>query len=207
MHKNEQIQSELIELNSILARIPLINVYKVPENYFDNNSIVMIEKTKNKIQLEGDSKKNTYNVPNGYFDSLANVIVSKLATEAKVMPIRSRKTYFNYAVAASIAGMIGVGLFFMTTSNTGEKNNLASLLEEANVILKNGAFDSEMEKLSDDDIVNYLNLNGSDVNAALVASISDDKKLPNEEEYLYDDQTLDNFLKEINIKKVNLIIN
>ena len=123
------------------------------------------------------------------------------------MPIRSRKTYFNYAVAASIAGMIGVGLFFMTTSNTGEKNNLASLLEEANVILKNGAFDSEMEKLSDDDIVNYLNLNGSDVNAALVASISDDKKLPNEEEYLYDDQTLDNFLKEINIKKVNLIIN
>ncbi len=207
MHKNEQIQSELIELNSILARIPLINVYKVPESYFDNNSIVMIEKTKNKIQLEGDSKKNTYNVPNGYFDSLANVIVSKLATEAKVMPIRSRKTYFNYAVAASIAGMIGVGLFFMTTSNTGEKNNLASLLEEANVILKNGAFDSEMEKLSDDDIVNYLNLNGSDVNAALVASISDDKKLPNEEEYLYDDQTLDNFLKEINIKKVNLIIN
>ncbi len=207
MHKNEQIQSELIELNSILARLPLINVYKVPENYFDNNSIVMIEKTKNKIQLEGDSKKNTYNVPNGYFDSLANVIVSKLATEAKVMPIRSRKTYFNYAVAASIAGMIGVGLFFMTTSNTGEKNNLASLLEEANVILKNGAFDSEMEKLSDDDIVNYLNLNGSDVNAALVASISDDKKLPNEEEYLYDDQTLDNFLKEINIKKVNLIIN
>ena len=207
MHKNEQIQSELIELNSILARLPLINVYKVPENYFDNNSIVMIEKTKNKIQLEGDSKKNTYNVPNGYFDSLANVIVSKLATEAKVMPIRSRKTYFNYAVAASIAGMIGVGLFFMTTSNTGEKKNLASLLEEANVILKNGAFDSEMEKLSDDDIVNYLNLNGSDVNAALVASISDDKKLPNEEEYLYDDQTLDNFLKEINIKKVNLIIN
>ncbi len=207
MHKNEQIQSELIELNSILARLPLINVYKVPENYFDNNSIVMIEKTKNKIQLEGDSKKNTYNVPNGYFDSLANVILSKLATEAKVMPIRSRKTYFNYAVAASIAGMIGVGLFFMTTSNTGEKNNLASLLEEANVILKNGAFDSEMEKLSDDDIVNYLNLNGSDVNAALVASISDDKKLPNEEEYLYDDQTLDNFLKEINIKKVNLIIN
>ncbi len=207
MHKNEQIQSELIELNSILARIPLINVYKVPESYFDNNSIVMIEKTKNKIQLEGDSKKNTYNVPNGYFDSLPNVILNKVTTQANIMPMRTRKHYFNFAVAASMAGMIGLGIFFIVNNREQKSDNLASIVKEANTILKSGNFEKELENLSDDDIVNYLKLNGSDVNAALVASITDENKLPNEADYLYDDHALDNFLKETNIKKINSIRN
>ena len=37
-------------------------------------------------------------------------------------------------------------------------------------------------------LLTILRKNGEDVNAALVASVSEDKKLPDEEEYIFDDK-------------------
>ena len=61
-------------------------------------------------------------------------------------------------------------------------------------------FDEAVSNISDDDIIAYLKESGEDVNAALVASVADDKNLPEEVDYLINDKTLDNLLNELNIK-------
>jgi hypothetical protein len=42
-------------------------------------------------------------------------------------------------------------------------------------------------------------MSGDDVDAALVASTIDEQNLPEAEEYIYNDNTLNNFLNELNI--------
>ncbi|MEJ7609704.1 MAG: hypothetical protein WKF88_00855 [Ferruginibacter sp.] len=72
---------------------------------------------------------------------------------------------------------------------------------KANEILKTGSFENEMNSLSDNDIVKYLKENGEDINAALVASsLTDETKLPEASDYLTDENTLDDYLNENNLK-------
>ncbi|MEI2748723.1 MAG: hypothetical protein V9E88_08205 [Ferruginibacter sp.] len=75
----------------------------------------------------------------------------------------------------------------------------AAVISEGKKIAAEGSFDKELESITDEDIVNYLSDNGHDVNAALVASVTDEQSLPSEEDYIFDDKTLDNFLDELQL--------
>jgi hypothetical protein len=72
-------------------------------------------------------------------------------------------------------------------------------MKEAKQILKNGSFDEELNTVSDAAIVNFLESKGQDVEAALVASLTNEKDLPTADDYLFDDNTLDNVLKTIDL--------
>jgi hypothetical protein len=190
--------------------IPVLNM-QVPDGYFDE----LAEEIMNKIKahdietsLEQDyppflaaiRHQNVFKVPDGYFDNVAKNILNKLQQQpAKVVDMKPRRSFFKYAVAAAMTGVIGLSVF--STFNKKNIGNIEpgfsfTIIKTGNEILKNNSFDKMMEALNEDEIVNYLKNDGEDVNAALVASLMDEQSLPNEDAYFFDEKVLDNFLKE-----------
>ena len=104
--------------------------------------------------------------------------------------MQKRASFFRYAAAAVITGFIGLSVISIFDKK-GETDFIRPKTETA------FNFDEAFSKLTDADIVNYLQKDGQDVNAALVASISDDKSLPDQEDYLTDENTLDNLLNQL----------
>ena len=72
-------------------------------------------------------------------------------------------------------------------------------MQQASRIVQSNSFDKELDALSGKDIEQYLKQSGQNVEAALVASVTDDANLPSQDEYLYDENTLDEFLKTMNL--------
>ena len=62
--------------------------------------------------------------------------------------------------------------------------------------------DQELAKISDADIVKFLEANGTDVKTAMVAGSIDENELPSQEDYLLDEKALDKYLNSINIDEL-----
>ncbi len=203
-----ELQARIIASNFIAPQ----SNFDVPEGYFENlpiNILAKIKAQENNVvftEMEGLSptianigNKNVYSVPQGYFE---NLVVPTNAS-AKLVKIGSR-SIFKYAAAAVITGLLGFGAMkFIDGTKTHNKIDLqtAAIMKDANKILQDGSFDKELENISDKDLEQYLKDGGQDVHAALVATtISDDTNLPDATDYLTDENTLDNFLNENNLK-------
>lgn len=183
------------------------SVFNVPVHYFDDLATNILqrihadEETELPVTLQSVQHINVFTVPTGYFESLPEAIQQQVPAPAKVIGINTQRSFFKYAMAAAFTGLLGLSLF-TTFNKKDDKIDTAQselVMADANLILKNNNFDQELESLGDNDIVQYLQSNGEDVKAALVASVTDEKNLPSEEEYYLDDQTLDNFLNQLNI--------
>ncbi len=186
----------------------------IPEGYFEGLADSII----NKIKLEeynGDQQAatlrssigtgNVFSVPEGYFNGLAASIQRKIVPTATVVTMKPRRSFFMYAIAAALTGLLGLSLFSVFDERSNDiiqtTNTPMAVLDNANKILENKNFDKMIESLGDDEILSYLKNNGEDVNAALVASVSEDKTLPDEDAYYMDENALDNILSELNIGK------
>lgn len=226
MKSNDAIQNELKELDSFLADVSNRNVFSVPDGYFDVLSRdILLAVQQPSMQFEDKSRIpagyfdglagsimdkikagmaddegtvlhkdlkniNVYRVPTGYFDTLAAGIINKLQPPAKVVVMQKRSSFFRYAAAAVITGFIGLSVISIFDKK-GETDSIRSNTEIA------FNFDEALSTVTDADIVNYLQKDGQDVNAALVASVSDDKNLPDQVDYLTDENTLDNLLDQL----------
>jgi hypothetical protein len=193
------------------------NAFDVPQGYFENLASQVMDKiklsetssaageTKNISSLiDSIGNKNIYTVPAGYFESLIPLTFEK--TAAKVVKIKSFRTIMKIAAAAVFTGLMGIAVLNVTEKKntvTPVENNtgLASVITKANDIIKTGSFDEALNSVSDNEIEQYLQQNGQDVNAALVASVADESvALPEASDYLFDEKTLDNFLSTNNLK-------
>ncbi len=200
------------EYSSLLAGIGNSNVFTVTPGYFEGLSSVILRRIKSEVAAEtseiselvaGIGNKNVFTVPQGYFNDLPADILSKLAKPAKVVQMGGFRKYARYAAAAVITGFVAMSTIFILNKNTGgtEMNaETVAALDSAKSIIQTNSFDKEMASLSDADIVNFLESKGQDVDAALVASLTEDeKKLPEEEDYLLNENTLDEILKDLDL--------
>ncbi len=192
--------------------IPDLDI-KVPEGYFEGLADTIMSKikleeavsTEDYGLLAGMRQKNVFTVPDGYFDTLPENILRKLVHEpAKIIEMKPRSSFFKYAIAACITGVIGLSLFSIFDKKEGVEQIVFTkaddnIFKKAYEILKNNDIDKEMESLGDDEITGYLQNSGEDINVALVASLSDEKTLPDEDAYFTDEKALDNFLNQQNI--------
>ena len=244
MENNIDILNELKELSPAIAAIEKVNVFTVPEGYFEylgadilmgiqteygltgNGSAVVtpveipdgyfdiladtilakikvqeVEDAATEIRvlspvLYGIKNEHVFEVPAGYFDGLSNDILNKVKWQPKVITMQRRsRTFFKYAVAAAFTGVMALGVFKFT----GNTNNKIDLPDYVTAGLKVGDVDQELAKISDAEIVNYLEASGTDVKAAYVANSIDKNELPAQEDYLLDDQALDKYLNSINL--------
>ena len=131
--------------------------FSVPEGYFDNFSDNILTLIKNNSAEElasiapvfnTISKQVPYQVPEGYFENLLvdNNKSSEVAKTAKVVSITNRIIWLRAAVAASIIGLIVLGVSISSNKNT-----------ESYASYKNVDLKSSVKKVSDEDLEKYLN--------------------------------------------------
>ncbi len=97
----------------ILAKTIQKPIFGVPENYFDSLSDKILARINQKqsISLENLPKENIFKVPDGYFEELPNLIEKRVNQNKGVFRI-IRNTKF-WAAAASILIMFGLAWYFI----------------------------------------------------------------------------------------------
>jgi hypothetical protein len=210
-----EVALETHAVSSLVAEIGNRNVFQAPEGYFDGLANSILAKTNsfsnNDVTVEtagisslvaGIGNRNVFSVPEHYFSSLTQDVMGKLPGSAKVVTMKSRFTAFRYAAAAVVTGLVGLSIFFLLNKNNVDSNNTvqtAAVLTEAKQIMSTNSFDKEFSSVSDDAIVSFLESKGQDVEAALVASLTDEKNLPDADDYIINENTLDQVLKTLDL--------
>lgn len=215
--KREALSEVVLEthgVSSLVAEIGNQNMYKVPSGYFQNlaNSIlaqtsslragqVTAETAGISELVAGIGNQNVYHVPEEYFAELPGQVNAKLPQPARIVTMKSRFTAFRYAAAAVVTGLIGLSILFLVNKSNGDKTNAGqtAVLTEARQIINTNSFEKEFSSVSDAAIVSFLESKGQDVEAALVASLTDEKNLPDADEYLINENTLDEVLKTLDL--------
>ncbi|MDB5203262.1 MAG: hypothetical protein JWQ27_2671 [Ferruginibacter sp.] len=194
--------------------LPAGNHFSVPEGYFDQLAGNIMNRIKAETSqlseiatlsptLAAIGNQHPFTVPAGYFDGLAKEIRQQLPVTAKVVQMKPRSNVFRYAAAAVVSGVIGLSVLSVFNNRTEQPalpapDNTA-VMAKAGEILRSNSFEKELLTVSDKDIEQYLVKHGQDVNAALVASATDDNNLPDPTDYLTNENTLDEFLNQINV--------
>lgn len=225
MTQNENKQEELLTISEVVANIPKCNVFEVPEGYFEHAQSevlikciespvfetpenyfellpeVILDKIKNEDSTESENlissnpiKQNPYQVPNTYFDTLPENILQAVKIPAKVISISKNHIWIKL-IAAVFVGLIGFAIIINLPKK--QDDGISLIEKEAKKIMLNKSFDVEFEKINEKEIENYLEENGHDVNAALVASLNEDEISLDNEDILYDEEAVDNYLTDL----------
>lgn len=196
-------EAELEISSPLYGEIKGINVFEVPEGYFDKLAgSVMSKVSANEEPLKelrtlspmlytvhGET---TYLAPAGYFDELPGKILDT-CMPAKIITMKKRSPFIRYAVAAVFTGMVALGAIkFIHPVNTVSARSESAM-----------NIDKELDKVADEDIIKYLENNGENIDLASVTNTTDANEMPNQEDYLNDDKTLDKYLDNADQKNLN----
>ena len=122
---------------SILSKIIVQN--PVSEPYEVQRELEEIEPL-----LAGIPRVNVYRAPDNYFDSFTvPVAIKKPATIKK---INRSANWLRYAAAAVVIGIIAIGILFLINNNGASQNES----------IFTGSYAKALSKVSDRDLVNYL---------------------------------------------------
>jgi len=212
--KNEKTAKEETEaLSPLLSSLQHHQVFEVPTGYFDQLTIdiknsIQDNSTDELTELSPELQKlqrvNVFEVPTGYFENLSNSILKKAkAPSAKIINFQARNSFLKYAAAAIIIGVIAMGaLRYLQPSQSANTitTPLAMLDEsiEKGKMMNDQQFEESLQKLSSVDIAKYLENNGDITDVATLRNNMDESNLPNQDDYILNEKTLDNFIKEIN---------
>jgi hypothetical protein len=260
MEESNEILNELASVSPTLAAIDKINVFSVPESYFDNlsqristsvflneypraqagevphnyfdelsNKIILKiknadaaalsaeDETKNISHLLNSLKdKHVFNVPEGYFHTLGEQVLSKIKPKsAKVVSLHSGRKWLRYVAAAVITILVGIGALQLFNSKDSHdkiaptqlaKNyaeNMPAYIQDAIKYKTPEQLNKGLASLTDDEIVTYLEHHGNIMDDYLLIKDIDTKELPDATEYLIDENTLNDFLNQIDAQASN----
>jgi hypothetical protein len=218
---NESASEEIKYLSPLLFDLQKTNVFPAPTGYFNNLHADVIERIQINLDetaskeispfLQGLKDKNVFGLPEGYFDGLADSVIKKVQQPlpGKVIPISRRSSWIKYAVAAMMAGIVALGLYKYIDkkgSDAIEVNPAAVAVLDATIkkgtSMSDQQFDEALGNLTETDIAKYLEKHGDITDMVLLKNNLEENSLPNQEDYLLDESTLDNYLKEIETNKL-----
>ncbi len=198
---------------------------KVPEGYFDNLSNSILSRIKAGEEENADSEiksispalhylkeENVFSVPDDYFDDLSNKILNRIkGQKAKVVSFDAARKWWKYAAAAVVAGIITISslqLFKSQSANTGNdlattSSNIPGYVQLASQYKTPRQIDQGIASLTDDEIAKYLEKNTTILDDEALTKNTDTKELPKPNDYLLDDNALDNYLQKINVASTN----
>lgn len=196
---------------------------KVPEGYFDSLSDKILSKIKTEEQSAKEEirsislalhylkEENVFDIPEGYFDDLSSEILNKIKeSDTKVVSINSPQKWWKYAAAAVVAGIITIFSFQLFTTKHADSNQAIVNSERVpEYIQLAGQYKTAKEinqgiaSLSDEEIAKYLEKNTTILDDETLIKNTDTKELPAPDDYLIDDNALNNYLQKINASAVN----
>lgn len=205
-------------LTTIFLQDKKNNFQKVPEGYFNSLSDKIISKIKaenNETALEEIKalspvlhylkEEKVFDVPENYFENLSNEIVEKIKpSKSKVVAISSVKKWWKYAAAAVVAGVVAISslqIFNHNSNSSAVANN--EVMQLASQYKTPEQVDKGIASLSDDEIVKYLEKNGTILDEETISKNVDTTELPSADDYLINENALNNYLNEINVSNKN----
>ena len=249
MENRNDILNELNALSPLLARMEKINVFTVPEGYFNcitadilaclpekqnsfikDNTVqpvydipagyfdtladtILSRLKKEDLEIAADELKqlspmlyaiqneNVFKAPVGYFESLSDNVLIKLSTQpAKLVPMRRHSNdFFKYAAAAVFTGVMALGVFNFKSGST--KESILPDYVKAGMQIQD--VDNEFSKLSELQIIKFLQANPENFDAQTVANKTlNENNIPGQLDYIMDDNALDNYLNNVSEQEV-----
>lgn len=215
--KNEQTaKEETASLSPLLSGLQNHQVFEVPKGYFEqltidiksieNNSSGELEELS--PVLKSVQRVNVFEVPAGYFENLSiSILIKAKASSARIINFQLRNSFLKYAAAAIITGIIAIGAlrYLQPTQSVNTIATPLAILDESiekGKAMNDQQFEETLQKLTPTDIAKYLENNGDITDVATLRNNIDENNLPNEDDYILDEKTLDNFIKEINNNSV-----
>jgi len=215
--KNEQTaQEETASLSPLLSGLQHHQVFEVPKGYFEQLTID-IKSIENNSSDESEElspvlkslqRVNVFEVPAGYFENFSKSILKKAkASSARIINFQLRNSFLKYAAAAIITGVIAMFTlrYLQPTQSVNTITTPLAILDESiekGKTMNDQQFEETLQKLTPTDIAKYLENNGDITDVATLRNNIDENNLPNEDDYILDEKTLDNFIKEINNNSV-----
>ena len=192
MKDSKIIQEELKSLSETLAQLRANDAIKNMESSFvDKESDIMHaiqSASKSDDELNGFSFSNDklsyqscFTVPDNYFSSNEEAIIQKITGHNKKVKVISFKKIFSYAVAASVSILLGISLYNHFVNNSQNETISSDI-----------AIAKEIDSLPESELLSYLQDSGTYIEAALVASVSEDANLPSEEDILLNEDIFTN---------------
>lgn len=208
------VANELQEVSPLLAGIKKENPFKVPEHYFEAiPGEVFAKLDTEEVELSStlqDAKKlQPFAIPQEYFDNLSDEVLNKVQLQpgAKLVTMPKRRSIvLKFAAAAIFTGAVVLGVYKMANPGTviipdNSTAVLAPAIEQGKALASDDKkFEETLGSLNEDDIAKYLEKNGSESDMALLTSDLDEENLPDQDDYLTDEKTLDHFIETINSK-------
>ncbi|MEO8110671.1 MAG: hypothetical protein ABI594_11585 [Ginsengibacter sp.] len=217
----ETANEELQNLSPVLFYLKSENVFKVPEGYFDSLSTnILTEIKKSHAETANEElqnlspvllslkKENVFKVSEGYFENFAGTVTSKLKpVTAKVIVMKPRNSWLRIAAAAVVTGAIAISSLNIFNHSSNQDNTGTLVAANSTVmpayVKESFQFKTEQEvdagiaRLSDDDIIKYLEKNGNVTDNELLMKNTDVSELPSQTDYLMDENTLNTYLDKI----------
>ncbi len=210
MKNNNDYNSELCQISNLIKDIDVKINYSSPSGYFENFPDIIKEKIKQskisedrfdtkEIFLNFKPNSKMFSVPENYFTAFPEIILDKVHSQKKKSVSLIKKRLYRYSAAAIAISLLGTILFYNMPRKSESINPTQTdvVMNEAKQIILNKHLEAELDKVNEMDAVEYLMDNGHDINAALIASLSENISLPEEVDYLYDTETLNNCLSKL----------
>ncbi len=211
--KAETANDEIRNLSPLLYQIQNKNVFEIPADYFNSLNENITNKI-NTVSYEEELKllspllfrtgnKEILEVPAGYFTGLADSILKKVQhNKAKVVVMHKRSLLIKYAVAALMTGALALGFYKYFDQPAAVHNSDQHVVTldasiEKGKNMNDQQFNEALQSLTDADIAKYLEKNGDITDVAVLKNNLEETNLPSQEDYLLDESTLEQYLKEI----------
>jgi len=134
-------------------------------------------------------------------ESFAGKVVERLKPQpAKIITMKNRISWWKYAAAAVVTGAIAVSSLQIFNSSPDVSTGNAELpgyVQASFQYKTEDDLNAGIAKLSDDDIIKYLEKNGNIMDNELLTNSVDVSEMPSERDYLTDENTLNTYLDKI----------
>ena len=132
----------------------------------------------------------------------ANVIKKLKPQPAKIVTMKKRNSWLRYAAAAVVTGAIAASslqIFNSTPAWTMIKHfpRFHTDVQASFQYKTEDDLNAGIAKLSDDDIIKYLEKNGNIMDNELLTNNIDVSEMPSQADYLNDENTLNTYLDKI----------
>ncbi|MEO8582771.1 MAG: hypothetical protein ABI415_03180 [Flavitalea sp.] len=208
MATDNSIRSELREISPSLAEPPLVNPFSLPAGYFEELAEQVLRRIRtDEAQtpseeigilsplLGGLKHKSTFTMPVGYMEQLTAETLETAGNDSKtrVVPMFFLGRTARFAAAAVVIGILATGAWFFTSHKRTDGS-----LAQTNEVTNNNQIRSQVDAISDAEMVNYLDSNLT-ITSMEAANSTDDIKQDDIEVLLADisDQELEHYLSNV----------
>ena len=226
INQAESVQEELKILSPAIAAISKENIFEVPQGYFNALPISVLNKINQAESVHEElkalspaiaaiGKENIFEVPQDYFKTLQQNILQTIQPAAKVIYMQRRSSLLKYAAAAMLTGALALGVYkysdkaVVSTQIAVVENVKPAATITLDPSIEKGKsmddkqFSESLNTLSEEEITQYLEKNGDEADVAALSSKVEGTSLPSQDEYLLNEKTLENYLKDIETNKQN----